>query len=102
MINKSVIHDYALKCSKELRAGKFTRVGQQFIDSVEEDLEGIIRATCPGSPPDRLPTVDGSKLFIVEAKVLPRLSEKLNKAVQCVVARKVMRHPSVGVTLQRP
>lgn len=37
-INKSAVKELALRCSKELRCGKFTRVSGQFLEEINARL----------------------------------------------------------------
>lgn len=100
LLNQTAVREYALICSQEMRAGKFERVGQDFIDAVEADLEAVIRKLA-GEAPDRMPTTlnDGTYLF-VQSEVLPKVVEKLNEAIRQIIARKTMRQPSCGKTLR--
>lgn len=98
-INRSTTHDFALACSLHMRAGKFKRVGEDFLAEMEAELEAIIRRIDPGAEPDRMPAIPEAS-FIVQSEVLPSIIEKLNSAIAKVIARKVYRQPTVGQTLR--
>src|SRR6185436_12117700 len=48
IINRSAVKAFALKVSKERRAGRFERVSKEFLDSVEANLEALIREIAQG------------------------------------------------------
>lgn len=100
-LNKSAVKDYALRCSQLLRAGKFTRVGEGFMESVELDLEAAIRQIC-GAMPERMPMLEQSETFVHWSDIEPVVREKVEALVRSLIVRKVLRHPSLGVTLQQP
>lgn len=96
VINRSAVKSFALKVSKERRAGKFTRVSENFLIQVEAEVEAVIRRiqSCDsGTIPD-----EGKGVFIT-GEAASRMREKLNAEAASIVSRKVMRHPSIGVTL---
>jgi hypothetical protein len=100
-VNASAIHTHALKCSKQLRAGKFTRVSQSFVDDVQAEAERLIREIKSQYQPasQALVAVDEGSLFVTGA-YMENAKEILNAVVARVVQAKVQRHPSVGKTLQ--
>jgi hypothetical protein len=100
-LNKAAVRRYALLCSQCLRAGKFTRVGEAFLQSVETDVESAIRHLS-GAPPERMPILEPGETFTNWAEIEPALKEKMELLVRSLIVRKVLRHPSLGVTLQEP
>lgn len=104
IINRSAVKAFALKVSKEKRAGKFERVSKEFLDSVEANLETRIREIAQeyskqdkhkhGVDPD--PESD----WFINGRTLRCVEEKLNDAVKMIVLAKVHAHPSVGKTLK--
>lgn len=101
-LNESSIRDHALECSQKFRAGRFTRVGKDFLDEVRADVEAKIRHmrsegnTSPHAPLEN----DGKKVFTTGAladKVMCEWNEYIGRLIQ----QKVQRQPSVGVTLSR-
>lgn len=98
--NDSAIHSHALACSKACKGGKFTRVGQDFIDEVHADVEAIVRELRGKYPPQIHGPVSCDVNFITGA-LMDRLQEALNGAIARMIQRKVERQPSVGKTLSR-
>jgi|GEM_PF-2974598 len=99
VINRSAVKAYALKVSREKRANKFKRVGEGFLDSVEADVETVIRQIALGLGLESITSAGDDREFITGA-ALDKMREKLNERAKRIVHGKVMRHPSVGVTLQ--
>lgn len=102
LFNRSAVKDHALKCSKEKRAGKFTRVGEDFIAELEADIEVLLRE------PLAKAFVDNSELVqpaegtrFITGELLERLGESLNAAIPRMIQKKVARQPSCGCTLGR-
>lgn len=100
-LNISATKKYALKCSAAKRAGKFTRVGGEFLAELEADVESVIRDLRNS----RFPIPEGEQVPTEENLVTGAMVEKLRDALNCAVARiiqaKVQRQPSVGSTLGR-
>lgn len=100
LLNESAIREHALACSAKFRAGKFTRVGQDFIDEVQADVEAFVREI-------RLkwPTRVHEPLPVKSGLVVGRLSDivrtALNDAIGRLIQSKVQRQPTVGKTLGR-
>lgn len=97
VINRSAVKAYALKISAERRAGKFTRVGEDFLTRIEADVEASIRQvglelSNPVKPADDREFITGS--------ALDKVREKLNERTRAIVNSAVMRHPSLGCTLK--
>ena len=117
-LNQAAIKDFALRCSKTYRAGKFTRVGSDFTEEVEADIECLLREIrnkfptlhpalgqgqtieMPGISTGH--TVSGEdNVFIVKGAFMERLEEIVNQAICRMIQQKVQRQPTVGVTLGR-
>jgi len=102
ILNEAAVRDHALECSKKFRGGKFTRVGQDFLDEVRADVESMIRAldTAGGntSPNEFL---NPGELGFTTGALSDRVMEKWNLVIAKIIQRKVQRQPSVGKTLSR-
>lgn len=99
-LNESAIREHALACSKQFRAGKFTRVGQPFIDEIKTDVEVLvrnIRNQTPVSLDSPLETEAAFTTGALDEKVI----RELNRLVGRIIQNKVKRQPTVGVTLGR-
>ena len=94
--------EHALKCSKEKRAGKFTRVGDDFIQELQADVEAVVRDMIVKAfiePSELVAPAEGAKF--VTGELLAHLGEALNAAIPRMIQRKVQRQPSCGCTLGR-
>lgn len=98
--NDSAIREHALACSVAIKGGKFTRVGQDFIDEVHADIESIIRDWNNKFPLNNHAPVSSDATFTTGA-LMARVQEALNGAVRRLVQRKVEVQPSCGKTLSR-
>lgn len=101
-VNESAIRDHALACSKQFRAGKFTRVGEDFINEVKADIEAAVRAVrnqCRTSPHEPL-ALDENTCFVTGA-LSDRVMLEWNLMISRIIQQKVQRQPTVGVTLSR-
>lgn len=100
VINRSAVKAYALKVSKDLKCGKFTRVGECFLDQVEAEVESAIRGlSLSSSSAWEAPKPEDDRTFVTGAAV-DKLMEKLHEKAKNIIAGKVMRHPSIGCTLK--
>lgn len=98
VINRSAVKLFALGISASKKAGKFTRVSEDFLTAVEAEVEAFIRKLNPtlgihGEPPQ------GGQLFITKT-AREKLEARLNDVTRAIVFNKVMRHPTVGCTLK--
>lgn len=99
VINRASTKVYALGISGKHRAGKFTRVSEEFLTGVEAEVEAAIR---------RLASTEGIHGTSDEAPALTfttkaareKMVEKLEEATRAIIYKKVMRHPSIGQTLK--
>lgn len=96
-LNRSAGKKYALKVSDAKRAGKFERVAESFMDSVEADLESSIRAWRAGDV-DVQPDADSD--WLINGRALKSVEEAANELTKRIIYRKVMKHPTVGKTLK--
>lgn len=97
IINRSAVKSYALKVAKEKRP-KFKRVSAEFLDGVQASLETVIRGLAKSGGDDVAPDTDAD--WFVNGRTVRMAEEQLNIAVRAIVAGKVLRHPSIGVTLK--
>jgi hypothetical protein len=100
IINRSAVKSFALKVSREKRAGKFNRVSKEFLDSVEANLEALIREISQGYAKSDTVTPDPECDWFINGRTLRCAEDKLNEAVQKIVLAKVHGHPSIGKTLK--
>lgn len=97
ILNRSAIKKYALKVSAERRAGKFTRVSEEFLQGIEAELESVIRKL--GAVPEGALRADPDQWFIT-GLATKKIEEQLNEATRRIIQGKVMQHPSLGCTLK--
>jgi hypothetical protein len=101
-LNESAIKAHALRCSQTYRAGKFTRVGQDFIDEVYTDVECIVREIR-----NKFQTLhpalaqDDNDIAICKGPFMDKLGRELDKSIARLIQNKVQRQPTTGCTLGR-
>lgn len=101
-LNETAIREHALRCSKNFRAGKFTRVGQDFLDEVKADVEAVIRGLRNQCPTRMHPPLKPDEnTGCVTGLLCDRLMPEINDLVCRIIQNKVQRQPSVGKTLSR-
>jgi hypothetical protein len=100
ILNESAIREHALACSKTFRGGKFTRVGQDFLDEVRIDVEALI-VTLRNSHPTQLNTPLPLESGFLTGNLGDRVIHEWNNLVGRIIQNKVRRQPSVGQTLSR-
>jgi hypothetical protein len=103
-LNESAIHAHALQCSKSYRAGKFTRVGGDFVDEVKADVEALIReirGKYKTLHPALSLSVASSNSAFTTGALSDRVMAELNNAIGRLIQNKVQRQPSCGKTLGR-
>lgn len=99
-LNVSAIKAHALKCSKELRAGKFQSVGQSFVNGVQAEVECLIRAiNAKYHPPVHAVVAPEEGAKFITGAYMDRAQQILDEAVARIIQARVQRHPSVGKTL---
>jgi hypothetical protein len=101
-LNESAIRHHALACSAKFRNGRFTRVGQDFLDEVAADVEALVRAMRNQHPIMGFDALEpdentGCVTGLLSAKV----AMELNRLVCRIIQQKVHRQPSAGKTLSR-
>lgn len=99
LLNESAIRAHALACSKKYRAGKFTRVGEDFITEVAIDVENLVRnirskdlTIHPALP------VEGT---FTTGALMDKIQVNLNDLIGRIIQNKVQKQPSCGCTLGR-
>ena len=110
-LNQAAMKEFALRCSKTYRAGKFTRVGADFMAEVETDVETMLRQlrTTAGNQihpalgqGQTLPgTLENDDVQIVKGAFLEKVETIFNQTICRIIQNKVQRQPSVGCTLSR-
>lgn len=101
-LNESAIRQHALECSRQFRAGKFTRVGQDFLDEVQADVEALVRELRNKYPPTLHAALEPAEnTCAVTGALLDKVKAELNRAICRLIQNKVQRQPTVGVTLSR-
>lgn len=105
-INESAVKDYALECSKRFRAGKFTRVGTDFMDEVKADVEAFVRSlrtkyTTPVHGPLYMLTGSEECPKFATGNLMDKIEKEVNEAIARIVQSKVQIQPTRGVTLDR-
>lgn len=102
VINRSAVKAYALTVSREKRAGKFTRVSEDFLNLVEAEVETVIRQVAVFHGPDTEggPVEPDDEREFITGAALEKIRDRLNKRVQAIISGKVRRHPSIGCTLK--
>jgi len=100
ILSPSVVKKFALAVSKKKRAGKFTRVSEEFVVACQAEFEGRLRGlvnTLDVEAVTKLVPVDGMKFTTKVAR--DKAAAKLEELAIAIVHGKVMRHPSLGKTL---
>lgn len=99
-LNVTAIKNHALRCSASYRAGKFTRVGQDFIDEVFTDVECVLRELRNKSNQTIHPVLEPNEVF-VKGALLDKFQLEFDRVVARIIQNKVQRQPTVGCTLGR-
>lgn len=95
-LNVSATKRHALVCSEKLRAGKFKRVGEDFVQQIEGVLDSTLRMLSHSVPNETLSTEEYFFTPEGERAILAALSTHLGKSIQ----KRVQAHPSLGKTLK--
>ena len=98
-LNESAIRAHALACSRDYRAGKFTRVGQDFMDEVHASVEALVRNIV--NKDLTLHSVVPRDGDFVTGELLEKVKHAMNDLIGRMIQNKVQRQPTVGVTLSR-
>lgn len=99
-LNETAVRTHALACSKTYRAGKFTRVGQDFMDEVKADTEALVREI-RNKYATLHPVLDLGENQVVTGALLDKIGAELGNAIGRLIQNKVQRQPTCGVTLGR-
>lgn len=99
-LNVAAVKRHSLACSKAHRANKFTRVGQDFLDEVDADIEALVRELRNRYATQVHLELQTEENFITPA-LLEKITRELNSAIARLIQNKVQRQPSVGSTLGR-
>jgi len=104
MLNESAIREHALECSAKYRAGKFTRVGEDFINEVKADVECLVREL-RNKYPTLHPALHSDEVDVgyrfVTGLLIQKFQEELERAIGRLIQNKVQKQPTVGKTLGR-
>lgn len=98
-LNESAIKSHALLCSKTYRAGKFTRVGADFMDEVKADVEALVR-NIRNQYSTLHPALQSEAAFATGA-LMDKVEVSLNGLIARLIQNKVQRQPTCGCTLGR-
>lgn len=98
VINRSAVKTFALEISAERKAGKFTRVSEDFLTGVEAEVESYIRKLNPTVGIHGVAPLDDQSFVTKLAR--EKMEARLNDVTRAIIFNKVMRHPSVGMTLK--
>ena len=96
VLNRASVKRYALKVSADRRAGKFSRVGEEFFTRCEARLEAAIRGVIGPDAEGRPMTSD----TFITSTAREKIDDRLEMAARQIVYSEVMKHPSLGVTLK--
>lgn len=99
LLNESAIRKHALECSKRFRAGKYTRVGEEFLNEVIADVESLVRELRARYSNTVHPAMPPESNFVTGA-LMDKIAEELNNTIGRLVQNKVQKQ-TVGKTLTR-
>lgn len=101
-LNESALRAHALKCSEKFKGGRFTRVGQDFLDEVSADVEALIRSLRSQHQPRVFEALEPeTELSCVTGALSVKVMTELNRLICRMIQNKVERQPSCGKTLGR-
>jgi len=101
-LNESAIRAHALACSAKFKLGRFTRVGQDFLDEVSADVEAIIRDLRSKQTTKLFePLEPDEKSSCVTGALSDKVSVELNRLICRMIQNKVSSQPSCGKTIGR-
>ena len=99
-LNEAAIRLHALRCSAQLRANRFSRVGQDFIDEVKADVEAALRELRSSQGTHGAPALPHEAYF-TSGVMDSKLEDIFNDLIGRIIQNKVQRQPSCGKTLGR-
>ena len=97
LLNRAAIKKHALEVSKQLRAGKFSRVSEDFFLEVEADIEALVR-NISGKYPTSRDTIDPKGTFVT-GLLTKRVVAEMNPMIGRMIQSKVLGLPSCGKTI---
>jgi hypothetical protein len=97
-IKPALVKRQALLVSSKLRAGKFNRVSQDFLDQVEADVDTLLRRLVMESKTQDPILAPVGKLFTPLAE--DAILAFFNQRIAVIVQNRIRQHPSVGKTLK--
>lgn len=100
-LNESALKRHALECSKANRSGRFTRVGADFIQEIESEVEALVRDLRNNRFPVQVNAPLATDECFVKEVLLEKVKDALNQAIARIIQQRVQRQPSVGTTLGR-
>jgi hypothetical protein len=100
-LNESALKRHALECSRANRAGRFKRVGADFISEIEAEVESLVRDLRNNRFPVQVNAPLATDENFVKEALVEKLRDAVNQAVARIVQQRVQRQPSVGSTLGR-
>ncbi len=98
--NRAAVKKHALQCSKERRAGKFTRVGEAFYQELEADVEALVRELRNKFPCQTDVVQPDETLILVTGDLIDKVKTELHIMIARMIQNKVQRQPSCGCTMQ--
>ena len=101
-LNETALRHHALRCSAKFKCGKFTRVGQDFLDEVAADVEALLRQLRNSHPCRVFESLEPDEdTSCVTGLLRDKVGIELNRLICRLIQNKVQNHPSCGVTLGR-
>jgi hypothetical protein len=101
-LNETAIRDHALRCSARFKGNRFTRVGQDFLDEVQADVEMLVRNVrnqCTTTLHEPLEPDENTSC--VTGALSDKVMTELNRLICRMIQNKVWKQPSCGKTLGR-
>jgi hypothetical protein len=97
---ESNVKKYALACSSQNRAGKFTRVSQDFLTDIEAEVDNLCRQIeSKVREPLHKPPQGVEELRLITGHAMDKCRDRLEAALRKVIQNKIQGTPSVGCTL---
>jgi hypothetical protein len=101
LLNETAIRVHALRCSVKYRAGKFRRVGEDFVDEVKVDVDCFLRELRNKYPTLHEALEPDENTCFTTGVLCDKLQHEVNRAIGRIIQSKVQRQPTTGVTLGR-
>lgn len=100
ILKRSAVKQYALEASKAIRAAKFSRVGQTFIDRCEARTDAAIRAIYRGDLGPVTAFLPEERIAFITPYGKTKAIDQLHLLARDIVFNEVRSHPSIGKTLK--